>query len=70
MTGRQREAAIILFAALVVNVGGNLAFIPQWGLQGAATATGLSIAFLNVALLIRVRKHMDIDPSILALRLR
>jgi O-antigen/teichoic acid export membrane protein len=70
MTGRQKEAAVILFAALLVNLGGNLALIPPWGLNGAAVATGISAAVWNIALLTRVNKHLNLNPSILALRIR
>lgn len=70
MTGRQIQAAWVLFVALLLNVGGNLVLIPPFGLNGAAGATCISTAFWNIALLVIVKRQIGLNPSILSIRTR
>lgn len=68
MTGQQKEAAKVLFLAVLLNIGGNFLFIPLYGMAGAATATCISIIFWNIVLFARVTKKMNLNPSILPIR--
>lgn len=68
MTGRQKEAVTILFFVVLINIGGNLIFIPAFGMIGAAIATAVSIVLLNTALLLRVVTHTRLNPSIWSTR--
>lgn len=54
MSGRQDQKMVgdVVFA--LVNVGLNVLFVPRWGIEGAAVATGLSIAGLNVTRVLQV----------------
>ena len=49
LTGRQKMAAGISFATLLVNAGLNLALIPTYGLVGAAIATSAAFALEALA---------------------
>jgi O-antigen/teichoic acid export membrane protein len=69
MTGRQKEAATVMFVAVLINVVGNWLLIPLYGMMGAAIATGLSIAFWNVVLCVRVVRNVRLNPSVLPMRL-
>ncbi|MCK5384429.1 MAG: flippase [Alphaproteobacteria bacterium] len=69
MTGQQKEAAKILFIAVLLNIGGNFLFVPLYGMAGAAIATCMSIVFWNIVLFIRVTKNMHLNPSILPIKI-
>jgi O-antigen/teichoic acid export membrane protein len=69
LTGRQKEAAKVLFVAVIANIGGNFILIPIYGMNGAAIATGISIVFWNVLLFLRVTKSLQLNPSVVPLRL-
>ena len=51
MTGYERETMKGAFYAAVLNVVLNALLIPQFGIEGAAVATGISIMAVNVILL-------------------
>jgi O-antigen/teichoic acid export membrane protein len=48
MTERERVGMRILVTAAIANVGMNLLFIPQWGIEGAALASMIAISGWNV----------------------
>lgn len=50
MTGNQNICAAIYAVALAINIGLNVVLIPQYGLWGAAVATGLAMVFEASAL--------------------
>jgi O-antigen/teichoic acid export membrane protein len=54
MTGHERDSAWGISAAAGVNVLLNLALIPSFGIEGAATATAASLAIWNIILARRV----------------
>ncbi|MFB6271905.1 MAG: flippase [Salinibacter sp.] len=62
MTGRTYHHLAGDLALTVLNVGLNLAFIPQWGLQGAATATAISLIGVNLVRLVQTRRLLDLSP--------
>ena len=55
MTGRAGWRLANAALAATLNVGLNLLLIPLWGLAGAATASAISLAVLNVVQLMEVR---------------
>lgn len=68
MTGNQRIAATIIFAASVLNVGLCWILIPRFGLMGAAFATAICTVGWNVGMLIAVRKQLRVNPTVFRLR--
>jgi O-antigen/teichoic acid export membrane protein len=61
MTGHERPAQRIVWAAALVNLGLNLWAIPRFGIEGAAVATALSMAFWNVAAAVAVKRRMGLS---------
>lgn len=58
MTGYERIAALGVIASTATNVGLNAVLIPVWGLEGAATATAVSLVLWNMLLLWQVKKRL------------
>lgn len=54
MTSRAHIFQYILLTAVVINLLLNLILIPAYGIEGAATASGVAIAFWNLAVIIYV----------------
>ncbi len=65
MTGHERHVAITSGASAVLNFMLNALFIPRWGVEGAAAATVISIASLNIVNAIWVRQKLGIHSSVL-----
>lgn len=55
MTGHERDTAIGMAIAAVLNIALNLLLIPTYGIEGAAIATALSTTVWNIVLVMRVR---------------
>ncbi len=55
MTGHERSLTRGLAVTAVLNIGLNLLLIPRWGMEGAATATAVSMLCWNL-LLVRAAK--------------
>ena len=71
MIGHQQAAAKAAMAGALLNIALNALWIPRYGMFGAAMATACSIALTNCAMLVVVRRRLDIDPSAFGLlRLR
>jgi O-antigen/teichoic acid export membrane protein len=68
MSGREWIAVSGLVLSTLVNVGLNWLLIPRYGIEGAAFATGLSIAAWNIALWYATWVTLRIDSSPLGLR--
>ncbi len=60
MTGHQKDTAIGVAIAAILNIILNAALIPQWGGEGAATATATSTMIWNIALVILVYKRLKL----------
>jgi O-antigen/teichoic acid export membrane protein len=58
--GHQKTCALVMAAALAVNVALNLALIPHYGALGAASATVGAIAAESVFLFWLVKKHLGL----------
>lgn len=61
MTGHERPAQRIVWAAALVNLGLNLWAIPRFGIEGAAAATALSMALWNVAAAVAVKRLLGLS---------
>ncbi len=68
MSGREWLAAGGLLLSSIVNVGLNWILIPRYGIEGAAVATGLSIAVWNIALWCATWVTLRVDSSPFGLR--
>lgn len=68
MSGREWIAVTGLVLSTLVNVGLNWLLIPRHGIEGAAIATGISIAVWNIALWYATWVTLRIDSSPLSLR--
>jgi O-antigen/teichoic acid export membrane protein len=62
MTGYERIQLVNNLLALGLNIGLNLFLIPRYGILGAAIATSVSLAVLNVLRVIQVIRFIGISP--------
>ena len=60
MTGRQNILQNILFVATGINILLNTILIPDYGINGAAFASLISMAFLNLASVAYIKRHFNI----------
>jgi O-antigen/teichoic acid export membrane protein len=60
MTGNERTLQNITAATGLMNIVLNAALIPSWGAAGAAIATAISVACLNIACLFMVYRKLSI----------
>jgi len=63
MTGHERYTLMSVGASAVINIIGNALLIPKWGINGAATATTISLVFVNIVKVLWVRKTLGIDST-------
>jgi O-antigen/teichoic acid export membrane protein len=61
MTGHERETARGVAVAAVSNLILNLSLIPNYGMEGAALASALSVAIWNVLLWRAARRRLGIN---------
>ncbi|MAH05760.1 MAG: flippase [Pseudomonadota bacterium] len=61
MTGRQKVGSICIAISTAVNIGLNAALIPNYGINGAAIATAISILVWNVMLAIYVWRDLKVN---------
>ncbi|MGD1704415.1 flippase [Dapis sp. BLCC M229] len=64
MTGYQNQAVVVSGFCAFMNVGLNAILIPQFGVEGAAISTTLTLVTWNVWQCILVIKNVEINPSI------
>lgn len=62
MTGHERQSAVVLGAAAVVNLGLNLALMKAYGPLGVAVGTAVCTVLWNVALTVVVRRRLGFYP--------
>jgi O-antigen/teichoic acid export membrane protein len=65
MTALERQAAFIIVAAMVGNIGLNAALIPAFGMAGAAVVNTVTTTAWNIAMAVLLWKKLGIVPSIL-----
>lgn len=63
MTGFERDVFFGLLSSVGLNVLLNLAFIPLWGIEGAAVSSTISLFTLNIILAILVYKRIGIHTT-------
>lgn len=66
MSGHERTATKGIAISAVANLGLNALLIPQYGANGAALATGLSIVIWNALLVYEVWRKTGLNPTITA----
>lgn len=66
MTGHERDSARAAAIAVVANIALNASLIPIWGINGAAAATGASIALWNVLMALAVRHRLRLEVTAFA----
>lgn len=64
MTGNEKDSAQAIALGAATNVALNALMIPRFGVEGAAIATASSIVIRNILLSIRVRRKLNISPTI------
>lgn len=60
MTGKQKKYQNIILAATIINITLNLFFIPRYGINGAALASMISVAFWNMSAVVYIKKNFNI----------
>jgi len=60
MTHHERDAAIGLGISAILNITLNALLIPQWGLEGAATATAVSMVLWNILMAMMIYRKIRI----------
>jgi O-antigen/teichoic acid export membrane protein len=63
--GQQKSSAIVLFTAVVLNIGLNFLLIPRFGLEGAAAATTLTVVYVCGVLFTVVKIRLGLHPFII-----
>jgi O-antigen/teichoic acid export membrane protein len=65
MTGHEKTALRGFAAGFALNLGLDLLLIPHYGLDGAATATAVSVAFVNLMLVNQLKRRTGLQASIM-----
>jgi O-antigen/teichoic acid export membrane protein len=60
MTGKQKVFQYIVLTAAIMNIGLNAILIPHYGINGAALASMLSMAFWNLSSVMFIRSYLKI----------
>jgi len=63
MTGFEKESSKGMAIAIIINIALNLILIPEFGLNGAALSSMLSIFFWNLMLRHYVKTRVGIESS-------
>ena len=63
MTGRQKQAAYVLAISAALNIVMNYMLIPHFGIEGAAIATAVSLMLWNIALILYIRKKINLNST-------
>lgn len=66
MAGEQKICALIYLAVLFVNIAGNIVLIPQYGINGAATATMLAMVAEALLLFVIIRTRLGISMHVIS----
>jgi O-antigen/teichoic acid export membrane protein len=66
MTRHERDAAVGVGSGVALNVVLNALLIPQWGAEGAATASSLSMIARNLLMVLLVYRRLGIHSTAIA----
>lgn len=61
MTGHQKVFQNILFIALIINISFNLLLVKQYGINGVAIATAVSLAFWNITSVVYINRVIFVN---------
>jgi O-antigen/teichoic acid export membrane protein len=64
MTGHEKYTAIAAGSSAILNICLNALLIPHWGINGAATATTISLIMVNIADIILVRTKLKLSVTL------
>lgn len=64
MLGEQRRCALIMAATAVLNIGLNVALVPRFGLEGAATASALALSAGALMAYVTARRRLGLSIAI------
>ena len=67
MTGHEKYIAIVSWISIVLNIILNAAFIPLWGVEGAALATSIATTSGALISLVAVKRKLGIDATVVGL---
>jgi len=62
--GQQKASAMVLFSAVLINIGLNFLLIPRFGLEGAAAATTLTVVYVCGLLFGVAKLRLGLHPFI------
>ena len=65
MTGYEFYTASVASVGIVVNIVLNALLVPRWGVEGAATATAVSLVLISATNLVIANKKLKLHSSIL-----
>jgi len=63
--GQQKASAVVLFSAVVLNIGLNFLLIPSFGLEGAATATTTTVIYVCGLLFVVAKTRIGLHSFII-----
>jgi O-antigen/teichoic acid export membrane protein len=61
MTGHERSTAVIVACSALLNIVLNTLLIPEWGVNGAALATTISIIVVNILYILLIKRKLNIS---------
>ena len=64
MLGHQRTCAVVLTTTVVLNLALNLVLVPRFGIEGAATASALSLSRTAMMYYLAARRYLGIEVAI------
>lgn len=67
MTGHERFIAVVSWISISLNVALNAAFIPLWGIEGAALATSIATTAGALISLVAVKRKLGIDATVVGM---
>jgi len=59
MTGNERFVSIVIMMSCIINVALGYVLIPKYGINGAAIASGISMIFWNMAMVIFIKRRFN-----------
>lgn len=63
--GQQKLTAVVLFSAVLLNIGLNVLLIPGFGLEGAAAATTFTVVYVCCVLFAIAKYRLGLHPFII-----
>ena len=67
MAGKQKQIAYLFAVSATLNIMMNFMLIPQYGIEGAAVATAVSMMLWNLTLVVYIRRKIKLDSTIFSI---